>query len=288
MAAVVAIAAVAAGAGACSSGGAGVDEGSGGAVGEEIPKIVLSRETPNLAPDLADVQVVAGAQLDAEAPGQTGHEGETGAPGNTDDAGQPAAPTAAASEFASLSFKLFDGGTRTLGHYLGTPLVVNFFASWCPPCVREMPEFQAVFEMFELLGADADTGAGTGTGAGAGARAEVAFLGLSQDSTTDAALDLVEATGVTYDIGWDYDLDVYKAVGALALPTTAFFTAEGELADVFAGPLNQEGLLDRIAAIAETPGASLPAGPSAAGPSAAGPAAAAAGPAAAGPSAAGG
>ena len=120
------------------------------------------------------------------------------------------------------------GGTRTLGHYAGRPLVVNFFESRCPPCVREMSEFQSVFTTF---GGD------------------VAFLGLSQDPTVEDALELVEATGVTYDIGWDPDLEVYKLTGSLAMPTTAFITADGELAEVFAGALDRDGLLARIASI---------------------------------------
>ena len=92
-----------------------------------------------------------------------------------------------------------------------------------------MPEFQAVYA--DLSG-------------------RVAFLGLSQDAHPGDALALVEATGVTYDIGWDVDLEVYGATGSLAMPTTAFFDSDGVLVDVFAGALNQEALRARIDAIA--------------------------------------
>ncbi len=114
---------------------------------------------------------------------------------------------------------------RKLGEYGGKPLVVNFFASWCPPCVREMPEFQRVFE--KLNG-------------------RVAFLGLSQDRTAQDALDLVAATGVTYDVGWDLDLEIYQATESIAMPTTAFVSPEGDLLDTFAGLLNEEALNERI------------------------------------------
>jgi len=132
---------------------------------------------------------------------------------------EPGAPDA--TDLSELTFDRFDGGAGALADYEGTPLVVNFFASWCPPCVREMPEFQDVFEELEP---------------------QVAFLGLSQDSSTQAALDLVERTGVTYDVGWDPDLEVYGATGSIAMPTTALVSPSGELVDTFAGVLDAESL----------------------------------------------
>ena len=128
-------------------------------------------------------------------------------------------------DLSELTFDRFDGGTGTLADYEGAPLVVNFFASWCPPCVREMPDFQEVFE--ELDG-------------------QVAFLGLSQDQSTEAALNLVETTGVTYDVGWDPDLEVYEATGSIAMPTTALVSPSGELVDTFAGALDAESLAEFI------------------------------------------
>ena len=128
-------------------------------------------------------------------------------------------------DLSDLTFDTFDGGTGTLADYAGTPLVVNFFAAWCPPCVREMPEFQEVFERLD---------------------GQVAFLGLSQDRSAQDALDLVETTGVTYDVGRDLDLEVYKATGSIAMPTTAFVSPSGELLDTFAGALDAESLAERI------------------------------------------
>ena len=158
--------------------------------GEEIPKIVLSQDSPDL---------VAEADISPEVPDGT--------------------------NLSDLTFDLFDGGTGSVADYAGTPLVVNFFASWCPPCVREMPEFQEVFERLD---------------------GQVAFLGLSQDQSAQDALDLVETTGVTYDVGWDLDLEVYKATGSIAMPTTAFVSPTGELIDTFAGVLDSESLAEHI------------------------------------------
>ena len=168
-------------------------DGTGTATGgddEEIPKIVLSEDSPgfdggtDISPEVAD-----------------------------------------GSDLSDLTFDLFDGGTGTLADYEGTPLVVNFFASWCPPCVREMPEFQEVFEQLD---------------------GQVAFLGLSQDQSPQDALALVEKTGVTYDVGWDLDLEVYGATGSIAMPTTAFVSPSGELLDTFAGALDTDALAELV------------------------------------------
>ena len=177
---------LAATAGACAGGTGTASLGDD----EEIPKIVLDQDSPGFATD-TDLS-----------------------PDESD-----------GTDLSDLTFDLFDGNTGTLADYEGKPLVVNFFASWCPPCVREMPEFQ---EVFERLGG------------------RVAFLGLSQDQSPQDALALVESTGVTYDVGWDLDLEVYRATGSIAMPTTAFVSPSGELLDTFAGALDTESLSELI------------------------------------------
>ena len=175
---------------------------------EDVPKIVLSQEAGmTLAPAAAA-------------------SGPDASPSAAAPAGAAAVPVG--KDVTDLAYELFEGGTRTLGHYRGQPLVVNFFAAWCPPCVAEMPEFQSAFE--ELGG-------------------EVAFLGLSQDRAAAEALDLVARTGVTYDIGWDPYLEVFSEIGGMAMPTTAFVTAAGELVGIFSGALDEEALHQRIGEI---------------------------------------
>ncbi|MFQ5556796.1 MAG: TlpA family protein disulfide reductase, partial [Acidimicrobiales bacterium] len=127
-----------------------------------------------------------------------------------------------------VPFATFEGGTRTLAEYSGQPLVLNFFAAWCPSCVSEMPDFEAVHQE---LGD------------------EVAFIGMSQDFDPADALALVEATGVTYDLGWDPDLALYGEFGGFAMPTTVFVSADGEVVEVFAGALTADALRAKIAGI---------------------------------------
>jgi thiol-disulfide isomerase/thioredoxin len=125
----------------------------------------------------------------------------------------------------SEAFERFDGTEATFADYLGTPVVVNFFASWCAPCVREMPDFQAVHEE---LGD------------------QVAFLGMNnQDRAADGEA-IAERTGVTYDLARDPDGDFLSAFGGIVMPTTVFIDADGTVVEVHNGALSRSALQDRV------------------------------------------
>lgn len=88
----------------------------------------------------------------------------------------------------------------------GRPTVVNLWASWCAPCVREMP----------LLQRTADR-----------AGAAVRFVGIDTEDERDSAASLLAATGVRYEQYDDPDGEVRDAVRAVGLPVTLVFDARG-------------------------------------------------------------
>lgn len=98
------------------------------------------------------------------------------------------------------------GPARPVNAGDGRPAVLNLWASWCAPCVREMP----------LLQRTADR-------AGAGVR----FVGVDIEDQDASAASLLEATGVRYDQYADPDGDVRSAVRAVGLPVTLVFDARG-------------------------------------------------------------
>lgn len=120
-----------------------------------------------------------------------------------------------------------DGGPdRALGELLGTrPVVVNFFASWCAPCVEEMPAFERVHQE---LGD------------------QVTFLGMANRNTPEEALATVAATGVTYPTYGDPDTSALTWFGALAMPATVFIDASGEVVDVRSGKLSEAELRAKL------------------------------------------
>jgi thiol-disulfide isomerase/thioredoxin len=105
-----------------------------------------------------------------------------------------------------VSFRLFDGTEATLAEFRGQPLVLNFWASWCPACVAEMPSFQ---EVHDTIGD------------------EVLFLGLDVQDTRGAAQAFVEQSGVTYLLGEDPDGAILGSFDGIAMPTTVFIDAAG-------------------------------------------------------------
>jgi thiol-disulfide isomerase/thioredoxin len=128
---------------------------------------------------------------------------------------------------ADVRLVSLDGGDdRALGELLGsTPVVVNFFGSWCVPCIDEMPALEAVHQSL-------------------GDR--VTFVGMANRDTAERALATVAATGVTYPTYDDPDASALTYFGGLAMPTTVFIDASGEVVDVHSGPLTEAELRSRL------------------------------------------
>ena len=59
--------------------------------------------------------------------------------------GQPAAPSAVAEAFWRRRFATVDGAELDVARWRGKPLLVNFWATWCPPCVKELPEINQFY-----------------------------------------------------------------------------------------------------------------------------------------------
>jgi cytochrome c biogenesis protein CcmG, thiol:disulfide interchange protein DsbE len=118
------------------------------------------------------------------------------------------------------------GPDAALGDLLtGAPVVVNFFASWCVPCVEEMPAIEAVHRSL-------------------GDR--VTFVGLANQDRDEDALATVDATGVTYATYGDPDASAITYFGGLSMPTTVFIAADGTVVDVKNGPLTEAELRAKI------------------------------------------
>ena len=68
---------------------------------------------------------------------------------------EPSPAAASATEaFFAASFPDADGVTQPLAQWRGRPLVVNFWATWCPPCVEEMPDLQRIRDAYEPRGVE--------------------------------------------------------------------------------------------------------------------------------------
>ncbi len=129
------------------------------------------------------------------------------------------------SEAAGDTFALFDGGEASFADFGGKPLLINFWASWCPACVAELPEIQAVHEQFGD---------------------EVTILGLANADQRGAAQALADEVGLTYILGDDPEGELFRSLSLIAMPSSIFVTADGQIQEVFGGQLNESALIDRI------------------------------------------
>ncbi|MBT3246485.1 MAG: TlpA family protein disulfide reductase [Actinobacteria bacterium] len=121
-------------------------------------------------------------------------------------------------------FELVQGGTTTLAELNredGRPLVVNLWATWCAPCLEEMPDLEAAHQ---------DRGD------------EIRFVGLNISDSPTRAAQRIEEIGITYLLGQDPDGGFVATLGAVGLPTTAFIDRSGELVRVHQGQLDYDGL----------------------------------------------
>ena len=122
-------------------------------------------------------------------------------------------------------YELLEGGNSSLGTHVGKPMLVNFFASWCAPCVAEMPDLEALHEEY-------------------GDR--VVFIGLDTQETAEAGRKIVQKTGVTYEIGRDPDGAMFTAFGGLGMPTTVLIRPDRTIAERHSGALSADRLRSMI------------------------------------------
>ncbi len=130
-----------------------------------------------------------------------------------------------AEQAPDVALTRFDGSEVSLADYRGQPLVVNFWGSWCQPCVEEMPDLQAVHAS---LGED------------------VTFVGVNIRDEPEAAQALADRTGVTYDLVRDIDGELTRALGVTNWPTTVLVLPDGTVVDSIQRKVSSERLCEKI------------------------------------------
>lgn len=136
-----------------------------------------------------------------------------------------------------IATRTLDGIPTTLDASAGRPIVLNLWATWCPPCRREMPAFEDAAQRYP--GID--------------------FVLLNQGEDAATIREFLDRQGLQLhqDILLDPHSQAMPATNTRGLPTTLFFDANGRLVDSHMGELTRASLTDtlrkRLGAQAVTP-----------------------------------
>ncbi len=163
------------------------------------------------------------------APAPTDAPAPTAAPAATENAALAAthAPDGAAAAFPSTDFTMYkpDGTPLKLSDLAGQPIVLNFWATWCPPCRAELPDFQAAYETY-------------------GDR--VTFVMLNVSESIETAQAFFAENGYTFPLYADLDDDASNAYDVTGIPTTIMYDAAGNILDSHIGMIDGNTLTEGI------------------------------------------
>ena len=116
----------------------------------------------------------------------------------------------------AIDFELYDqyGNLHKLSDYEGKVVFLNFWATWCPPCVREMPYID---ELYEAYGKN---------------EGEVVILGvanpnLGQEGSKESIIQFLEQQGYTFPVVFDVDYNQMFSYGFNSFPSTLIIDKEG-------------------------------------------------------------
>ncbi len=135
------------------------------------------------------------------------------------DSGPPSSMEAAQVGFSAPNFRLTSLDSQEIGlnDLKGSPIILNFWASWCPPCKAEMPAFQKASQEYS------DTELQI-----------IAINATSQDSLSEVK-QFIDQHGITFPIPLDQTGSVSRDYLVHSLPTTYFIDQDGIITEVIIG-----------------------------------------------------
>ncbi|GAB6929927.1 thiol-disulfide oxidoreductase ResA [Paenibacillus sp. JCM 10914] len=119
-----------------------------------------------------------------------------------------------------------DGNVHTMSEYEGKARVINFWGTYCPPCVQEMPALQAQWEKWSSQG--------------------VEIIGINVAENKMTVENFVAQTGVEFPILMDPHRDAVKSFGVGPMPTTFFVSSSGKIDHISIGKLELSTLDKQI------------------------------------------
>ena len=128
-----------------------------------------------------------------------------------------------------FTLTLLDGSPFSLSDQRGKAVVLNFWASWCPPCEKEAPDLQAVWEEYGEKG--------------------VAFVGIAYKDEEAAVRGFLARHDITYPVGLDPTGRIAELYGITGVPETFVLDGEGRVVRFYIGPVTANQLRADLAGL---------------------------------------
>ena len=118
-----------------------------------------------------------------------------------------------------------DGNTVRLSEKFGKPIVINFWATWCPPCKQELPDFDKLCKEY-------------------GDRVVFMMVNLTDGyrDTVDGTKRFVSGKGYTFPVYFDTKDNAASAYNVSSIPQTTFIDAKGNIYTTRIGAMNEATL----------------------------------------------
>lgn len=123
-------------------------------------------------------------------------------------------------------FTVYDGqgGRHKLSDYLGKPIIINLWATWCGPCQRELPYFEKFYREY-------------------GGRVQFMMIDVWEDRGDQSNVkEFLRENEYTFPVFYDFDYSVDSSYGQGAIPVTYVINKNGELVDSHVGSMSESEL----------------------------------------------
>ena len=116
---------------------------------------------------------------------------------------------------------LVTGKTTKLSDLRDKPVYLNFWATWCPPCVKELPHIQAKYEQY---------------------KDRIHFLAISVDSEQEAPAQFISSKGYTFTVGYGNESEISRAYNIEAIPASYIIGTDGTIKAQIVGSMDEADL----------------------------------------------
>lgn len=137
---------------------------------------------------------------------------------------KPGMPIKEGVQAPDFTGELIDGTSITLSELQGKPVIINFWATWCGPCVKEMPAFERLKDDFGD---------------------KIGIIAVNCGDDTGTMKDFMEENGYTFPVVLDEEYSISMLYPTNSIPYTVVVDAEGRVTHISTGALDADTMYER-------------------------------------------